>query len=116
MRSQPIMMAAEPLPVLANHSEGVNVGSAGIPIDELDAELERRLGAPHELGFVQLDKLIVFLDRGDRRFADSNRADRFAFDQLHFVEALEQLAEQRGGHPAGRAAANNEDLAHRSRD
>ena len=70
------------------------------------------LGAPHELGLVELDQLIVFLDRRDRRFADADGADRFAFDELDVVEALEQLAEQRGGHPAGRAAADDQNLLH----
>ena len=86
------------------------------PVDELDAELEGRLRPPHELGFVELDQLIVRLDRGNGRFADANGADRLTLDQLDVVESLEQLAEQGGGHPAGRPATDDEDFLHASAD
>src|SRR5215208_243137 len=113
VRPQPVMVAAEPFPVLADDSERVDVAVAFTqPVDELDAELERGLAALHELGFVELDQLIVFLDRRDRRFADADGADRFAFDQLEIVEALEQFAEQGGGHPTRSTAANDENPAH----
>ena len=82
------------------------------PIDELDAKLEGSLCALHELGFVELDKLIVLLDGRDSRFANADGADRFAFDQLNIVEALEQFSEQSGGHPTCRTAADDENLAH----
>jgi hypothetical protein len=82
------------------------------PVDELDAELERALRPPHEFDFVELHELIIFLDRRDGRFADSDRADRLAFDQLDVVQALEQFAEQGGGHPPRGASANDENLAH----
>src|SRR5256885_15582273 len=92
----------------------MNVAVAGLPpIDELDAELERALGALHELDFVELDQLVIFLDRRDRGFADSDRADRFALNQLDVVEALEQPAEQGRGHPSRSAAADDENLPHR---
>ncbi len=106
-------MAAKPLPVLADYPEAVDVAVALLPpIDELDAEFEGGLGALHELDFVELDQLIVFLDRRNGRFTDADDADRFAFNQLDVVEPLEQLPEQRGGHPPGRATANDENLVH----
>src|SRR6185369_576167 len=107
------MMAAQPFPILADDAEAVDVAVARPqPIDELNAELERGLGTPHEFGLVQLHELVVLLDRGDGRLADADRANRLAFDQLNVIQALEQLPEERGGHPARSTAANNEDLAH----
>ncbi len=111
--AQPVVVAAQPFPVLADDAEAVDVAVALLPpVDELDAQLEGRLGPLHELGFVEREQLVELLDRRDRRLADADGADRFAFDQLDFVEALEQLAEQRGGHPTRRAAADDENLAH----
>ena len=58
------------------------------------------------------EQFVELLDCRDRGLADADRADRLAFDQLDFVEALEQFSEQRGGHPTCRATTDDENLAH----
>ena len=109
-------MTAEPFPVLSDDAEAVDVAvPRAHPVDELDSELERALSAPHELGLVELDQLIISFDRRDRRLADADDADGVAFDKLDVVEAVKELAEQGGCHPARGSAANDEDLVHRYR-
>src|SRR5260221_1264298 len=107
------MMAAQPFPILPDDAKAVHVALTRFqPIDELNAELERALGTPHELGFVELDQLIVLLDGWDGCFANSNGPDGFTLDQIDVVQTLEQLAEQRCGHPTRSAAANDENSSH----
>jgi hypothetical protein len=104
---EPIMVAAKPFPVLADDSKAVDIAVArSQPVDELNPQLEARLRSPHELGFVELDQLIVFLDRRDGRFANTDGADRFAFDELDIIEALAQLAEEGSRHPPRGSSTN----------
>jgi hypothetical protein len=71
------------------------------PVDELDAELERALGHPHELVLVEVQQLVILLDGGDGRFADADCTDGVGLQDFDVVEALEQVGEQRCRHPAG---------------
>src|SRR5690606_5582103 len=57
------------------------------PVAELDAELEGPHGRLHERALVEPDRPVELLDRRDRRLADTDRADRLAFDQPHFRPA-----------------------------
>ena len=108
------MMAAKPFPILADDAKPVDIAVAWPPpIDELDAKFERALRSSHEFWFIELDQLIVFLDCGDGRFADTDRADRFAFDEFDIVKTSEKLAEQRSRHPTGCSSPNDQDFAHR---
>ena len=117
VRAQPILMTAQPLPILADNPEAVNeTMTVPDPVDKLDPELERRLAPLHELDFVELDQLVVFLDRRDGRFTNADRADRLALDELDFVETLKQLAEQGRRHPPGSSPTNDQDFLHRRAD
>src|SRR5690606_27708689 len=45
------------------------------PVDELDAELERRLGAAHEVELVDAEHGVEAANRRQRRLADTDGAD-----------------------------------------
>jgi hypothetical protein len=60
----------------------VHVGIAHVcPVDEFDAEFERRIGGPHHLLLVQSDFLVEIANGGNRRFADADGTDVFRLDQ-----------------------------------
>lgn len=78
------------------------------PLDELDAQLERALGAAQELVLIQFQRLVEHADVRDGGFADTDDADLIAFDQTDLVLVAEQGGKGRRGHPAGGAAADHD--------
>src|SRR3954470_12813124 len=80
------------------------------PIDELDAQLERGLGARHELALVDADASVEEADVRQRGLADPDDADLARLDEPDV--ALRRPVdgrECRGGHPPGRTAADDHD-------
>ena len=111
--AQPVMVAAKPFPILADDSEPVNITVAWSHqstnwMPSLNVPCVRRMNSASS----SWTSSLYFLIARDGRFADADRADRFALDELDIVKALEQLAEQRRGHPTRGSSANDQDFAH----
>jgi hypothetical protein len=101
------------LHVDAERPEGVEIGLAdGAPVDELDAQLEDALGLADEVVLVEAEHGVEQADLRDRRLAHADDADLLGLDQGDGrVVRPEDLGHGRGRHPAGRAAADDEDAA-----
>jgi len=108
---QPILMKIEPVDVDAVKAEGMKVTRAGSrPVDELDAELEGRLGGAHERGFDDAQEQIELQHVGNRRFPDADDADLFRLDERERnIVRFEHARQGRRRHPAGGAAAYDDD-------
>jgi hypothetical protein len=82
-----------------------------LPVAELDPQLEGRLGLLDELDLVDAQQTVEELDRRDGGLADPDRADLLGFDEFDLGDlALERLGQCGGGHPAGRAPADDDEL------
>ena len=94
-------------------SERVKVAPADpAPVDEFDAELERRLRRRDEVVFVDAKHRIEVDERRDRGFADADGPDLLGLDQRRFGAAIIEVARQgRSRHPAGGSAADDHDIA-----
>src|SRR5690349_1321849 len=90
----------------------MNIAFAGaIPATKLDAELEGSLCLAHELRFVDLEQLVEVAQRGQRGLADPHGADVIGLDEREAVTLGMQDLRARGrAHPAGRTAADDDDL------
>jgi hypothetical protein len=99
---QPVLMEIDSVHVDAVDAEGMDVGAAfPSPIDELDTELEGRLGRFHELGFVQAKYAIEIDDVRYRRLTDSDRADLFGFDERdRHIFRIQKTRKGGRGHPS----------------
>jgi hypothetical protein len=110
----PEMLEAGGPVVDAGQAERVDIVLAGrAPVLEADAQFEGRLGCPHEVGFVHLQQLVKPDQAGNGRFAHPDGTDLVGFDQRD-VECLAQdLGDDCGCHPAGCAAAGDDNAPHR---
>ena len=83
------------------------------PVHELDAELERGLGGADEIVFIEAQQTVEVQDVRDGGLADADDADRIGFDHLDpDVGGIQQARESGGGHPPGRAPADDHDVAY----
>src|SRR5438309_7436922 len=109
---QPILVERDGVELGAIGAEGVEIAVALLaPADELDAELERALRLRDELPFVEAQRMVEQADRRDGRLADADDADLVRFHYLDPAPAPQGVGERGGGHPAGRSAAEDDDLA-----
>ena len=92
LHAQPILVEVDLALAAAERAERMDVGIADPPpVAELDAELEGRPGARHEIGFVDAELLVEGADVRQSRLADPDDADRLRFDQLDAAAVRQQL-------------------------
>ena len=73
---EPVMVKVDQRHVPAHRAKAVDIAvTFCTPVSELDAQLEGRLGLPHELVFVDTQGGIEGEDRGNRRFTHADRRD-----------------------------------------
>ena len=117
--AQPIVLEGDQADIAADRAERVHIGVAGPqPIGELDAELEGAAGCADEGVLIQPERLIVEPKLRDRGLADADRADCLGFNQADAEPGFQETRQRGSGHPAGGAAAGDDDgdrwlLAHR---
>ena len=108
--AQPIVMKRDVGEVATDGPEGMHVRMPLlVPVDELDAELERALRLPQEIVFVDLHQLVELLDRRDRRLADTDDADLGGLDQRDRQSRAEHARQRGRRHPAGGSASGDDD-------
>src|SRR5687768_9705017 len=104
------MLEARRPMILPGQAERMEIAVADHPpIVELDSELERRLGGPHELGLVDAEKAVESEQRRDGALADADGADCVGLDQGDFRARTQRPRNRRGRHPSGGAAAGDDD-------
>jgi len=102
----------------AGIAEGVDIAAVRrTPADKFDAELVDRMRRPHEIIFRDTERRVDELELRDGGFTHADRADLIGFDQGDRIKLWRQEAcANRCSHPAGRAAADDDDakgFAHR---
>src|SRR5687768_8938928 len=114
---QPQLVKLDRLRIQAELAKGMDVAIAqALPIDELDAELERALRVADELVFIEAQQRIERQQRRNRRFANTDRADLLRFDQPYgYAGVLDQTRQPRRAHPSGSTAAYDHNFSHRPR-
>ena len=108
---QPVLVELGQHLVAPDRAEAVDVRVALLaPVDELDPELERALGRADEVVFVDADQVVEAADQRDGRFAHADGGDFVRFDQADAVPVGHQRRQRGCAHPAGSAAADNDDI------
>src|ERR1043165_1258496 len=84
------------------------LGARSSPIDELDCHFECCVAVTHPVVFLETEEVEKdFLKIGYRRLSDADLGDRRRFDQGD-VDVGKGFFQVRSRHPAGCAAAKNE--------
>jgi hypothetical protein len=105
-------MGVQPKHVAADLPEPVNVGFArGAPVDEMDAQLERRLGLADHLQRIDAGERQVIADVRNRGLAHPDRRDLVGLDEPD-LDLAQPLREHRRRHPAGGATADDRHSAY----
>ena len=113
VRSQPDLGERHGLNVHSDGAERMHIAiPQGTPVDKFDAQFERRLCAPHELGLVYACQGVERQNRRYRRFAHPDRSDLLRLDEGDFRRpAAGDSGQGDRSHPSGCAAAYDEDTA-----
>jgi hypothetical protein len=103
------------LQVLTVIAEGMEVAFADpAPVHEFNAELERPLSCAHELVLIDPEHAVESDERRDGRFAHADRTDLLRLDERDpGVAVVEEARESGRSHPAGGAAADDDEVADR---
>jgi len=109
-----VLEAGRPV-VGAGHAERVDVVfPARAPAFEADAQLERGLCRGHEFLLADVEQAVEVHEARDRRLAHAHGSDVVRFDELDVDDLAKGARQRRRGHPAGRAAAGDDDAADRA--
>jgi hypothetical protein len=107
------MVEMDPVEVGPEPSERVEILPANrSEVGEVDAELEGCVGGPHELGLVDSEAFDKVAQVRQSRLADADDADLGGFDQSDGAGVGKPPDQSRGRHPAGGAAAEDDDALH----
>jgi hypothetical protein len=118
-QAQPVLVRAKAAQGRTEIAEGMEEAVADVaPVLEFDAELEAGLGLADKVGAVQAQRVVVDADRGQGRLAHPDGADLGRFHQRHLAGlggvARQALGQRGRRHPAGGAAAHDDDPADRA--
>ncbi len=110
--AQPMRLEERMLSADTEGAERMEVALAGrAPVAEVDTQLVGALGRRNKLGLVNAEKLVKRDQAGNRGLANPDRTDEGRLDQGDFARRSQDLGHGRGGHPAGRAATDDDDAA-----
>ena len=107
----PVVQLDDGIEFLPDMAEGMQVFFARhAPVFEFDADFHRAVGGGKEFAFVDPAESIELADRRDSRLADADGSYGGAFDQRDAGLGPQRGRQHHGSHPAGRPAANDQEL------
>src|ERR1700761_8300573 len=106
-----MMLEFHTAPGLTKRPERVYVPIARpVPVAKLNPQFERCPGLTHELRLIQTEHVVKALDLRQRRFADPDSSNLVGFNERNSIVFRTEFTPDAGcTHPAGRAAAHNDD-------